>query len=141
MLPLTPFTLKTALQTETIVACYTTTLRDLHLVIPSKFFNHGDEIAIYPNPEGCLMVYPQTAWLKIEEGLKKRPTFDQTVDGMFAQLLNEVVTKPVQNHNLEITETLKQFAALKSEVIWAKTASHVQLWQPARFAEKIQHNT
>ncbi len=132
----TPLTIKTALQTETIVACYTTTLRDLQVAIPSKFYNHGDQIAICPNPEGCLMFYPHTAWQKIEESLKKRPTFDQTVDGMFAQLLNEVVIKPVQNHRLELTETLIQFAALTSEVIWAETTKYVMLWQPARFDEK-----
>ena len=56
---------------------------------------------------------------------------------LFERLFNYVSNETIHDQRVGIPESFIGYAALGTEVIWAETDTHVQLWQPARFAQKI----
>lgn len=140
MITNTPFTIKLGLKDEAIVKCYTTTLEDLHVKIPSQFFSNGAQVAICLNPEGCLMLYPKADWEKVAEALQSRPALDESIENLFTHLLSDVAIEAVQDQQLHIPEILKQFANLEGELIWAETHKFVMLWQAKKFEERWSIN-
>ncbi|MDX1915647.1 MAG: hypothetical protein SFU55_08675 [Methylophilus sp.] len=142
MIPQPPFTIKSVLQDETILAWHKTTLRNLHVAIPNAYFKNGDQITITVHPDGGLLLYPVAAWAPIEEKMKSLPAFmsqgaSSGEPSMAERLLKNVSIETIHGQRVGIPESFLEYAALENDVIWAGTSTHVQLWQPARFAEKV----
>jgi DNA-binding transcriptional regulator/RsmH inhibitor MraZ len=140
MIPNPPFTIKFGLKDEAIVKCYTTTLENLQVKIPSQFFSNGAQVAICPHPEGCLMLYPLATWEKIAETMQSPSALEESIENLFTHLLEEVAIETVEDQGLHIPEILKHFANLEGEVIWAETPNYVMLWQAKKFEERWSIN-
>ncbi|HOY70240.1 MAG TPA: hypothetical protein PL131_11160 [Methylotenera sp.] len=137
-----PFTIKSPLHDVTIIAWHKVSLRNFHVAIPNQHFKNGEQITITVHPDGCLLLYPITTWTPIENMLKKLATnklerASKSEPSALERLLNSVSNETIHDQRVGIPEMFLNYAALDDEVIWAETATHVQLWQPARFAEKI----
>lgn len=141
MIPQAPFTIKSPLHDVTILAWHTVSLRNLHVAIPNQHFKNGEQITITAHPDGALLLYPIASWTPIENIFKKlNSTKDVAINAeasLFERLFNNVSNETIHDQRVGIPESLIGYAALGNEVIWAETDTHVQLWQPARFAEKI----
>lgn len=137
MIPQPPFTIPSLFHVETILAWYATTLHQGHVAIPSQYFKDGDQITVTAHPDGGLLLFSQSGWQRIADKIKKLPAISEDSTYISEQLLNNVTIKTVQEQRLGIPKSFLEFAVLESEAIWAETDSHVQLWQPARFNEKI----
>ena len=141
MIPPAPFTIKSPLHDVAILAWHTVSLRNLHVAIPNQHFKDGEHITITAHPDGALLLYPITSWTPIENILKKLNSAKEVaIDAeasLFERLFSNVSNETIHDQRVGIPESFIGYAALGSEVIWAETATHVQLWQPALFAEKI----
>ena len=142
MIPQLPFTIKSPLHDVTIVAWHRVKLLNLHVTIPNQHFKNGEQITITVHPDGCLLLYPISTWTPIENILKKLPSIQQQDSSnsettAFERLFNSFSNETIHDQRVGIPESFLGYAALENEVIWAETTTHVQLWQPARLAEKI----
>jgi DNA-binding transcriptional regulator/RsmH inhibitor MraZ len=139
MLSQAPMPLSQLYDHTPVVAWHTLPVNRLHVAIPNQYFKDGDQITITVHPDGCLLLYPIVAWEPIERILKTLPLLDVDLSSVFQNLFNQVSTETIHKQQIGIPESFLTYAEIESEVIWAETATHVQLWQPALFATRIKN--
>ena len=87
----------------------------------------------------CIDAWSMEEWTAFEERLAKLPQFDESVVQLRRIYVSSAVDCDVdKNGRLVIPATLRQYANLTREAMWAGMGNHVELWDKARL-EAVRH--
>ncbi len=86
--------------------------------------------------EPCLAAYPMRAWLAFEERLNTLPQFDPAVSSLRRIYVSGAVECEVDKlGRLLIPSSLRGYAGLERDCVWAGMGDHIELWSKSRFDE------
>jgi MraZ protein len=77
----------------------------------------------------CLDVYPQAAWLQLEERLRAKPQFDQRVmrfQNFYVASAHECVLD--KQGRILLPPTLREYAALTRDVVFTSALEKFRIW-------------
>lgn len=84
--------------------------------------------------EPCLAAYPMREWLEFEARLNKLPQFDPAVSNLRRIYVSGAIECEVDKlGRLLIPATLRSYAGLERDCVWAGMGSHIELWSKDRF--------
>ena len=100
------------------------------LSLPVKFRKElGKKLVITRGLEGCLFVYSEKEWSKISSGIAELGMGQAATRGFSRFMLAGAVEVSVDSlGRILIPEFLKDFAHLKSSVVFAGVHSRVEIW-------------
>jgi MraZ protein len=79
--------------------------------------------------EPCLNAYPMPEWLAFEEKLAKLPQFDPAVRKLKRIYVSGAVECEIDDSGrILIPPTLREYAALQKDVVWAGSGKYAELW-------------
>ena len=105
------------------------------LAIPVKFRKElGGKAVLTRGLDGCLFIFPMKEWEQLAEKLGKLPFGKQDSRG-FARLLlaGALEVKFDQLGRILVPDFLKDYAALKKEVVIAGLFNKLEIWDEARW--------
>jgi len=110
------------------------------LTVPSRYRNllaTGVVITRSPN-EPCLMVFPMSEWEQIAAKIDALPKMDQRANRLRRSVFSNAESMELDKQGrILLSQFLREFANIDSEVVLAGMHSHVEIWHP----EKWQHAT
>ena len=100
------------------------------LIVPSKFREQlGNEFVVTKGLDGCLFVYSQEEWKRIEESLREKPLTSKDARKFmrffFAGAANCEVDK---QGRILLPAHLREFAGLEKDVVLVGVGSRVEIW-------------
>ena len=104
------------------------------LAVPSK---HRDALQVQSagrlvmtaHPHRCLLLYPQPAWLPIEEKIVSLPSFDPVASSWKRLLLGHAEELELDaSGRMLVSAVLRQLAGLEKEAMLVGQGSHFELW-------------
>jgi DNA-binding transcriptional regulator/RsmH inhibitor MraZ len=131
-----PITIKNALGETIINSWFETTLHNSHLAIPQQHFKDGEQLTIHVHPENCILLYPISEWKTIEAKLNALPPLTSKQNAL-SNLLKQLAIETIHNQQISIPESYLKYANLVHKVIWAVADTHVILYSPETFQQKI----
>lgn len=82
----------------------------------------------------CLVAYPLSEWRAFEEKLSKLPRFDPHVVKLRRIYVSAAVETPIDAQGrVLIPPTLRAYAALEKDAIWAGMGRYAELWSKERW--------
>lgn len=85
--------------------------------------------------EPCLVAYPLTEWRAFEEKLSKLPRFDPHVVKLRRIYVSAAVEAPIDSQGrVLIPPSLRTYAALEKDVVWAGMGRYAEVWSRERWA-------
>ena len=83
----------------------------------------------------CLVAYPMREWEAFEERLAALPSFDNDVIALKRRYVSPAVECDIDKlGRLLLPSTLREYAFLTRDVLWAGMGKNIELWDRARFA-------
>lgn len=106
--------------------------------LPSKFRKElGNKAVITKSPDACLLVYPLKAWHEIAQTLGKLPMGHRDNRDFGRFMLSGAVEVEVDSiGRILIPEFLRDFAELKSKVVFAGLYDRIEIWNEKDWTEK-----
>jgi len=100
------------------------------LIVPSKFREQlGNEFVVTKGLDGCLFVYSQEEWKRIEESLREKPLTSKDARKFmrffFAGAANCEVDK---QGRILLPANLREYAGIDKEVVSVGVFSRVEIW-------------
>ena len=105
------------------------------MIVPAKFREQlGNEFVVTKGLDGCLFVYSNEEWHRIEENLREKPLTSKDARKFlrffFAGAANCEVDK--QGRFL-LPAVLREYAGLDKEVILAGASKKIEIWNKDRY--------
>jgi MraZ protein len=107
--------------------------------VPSRFREvlaacGESRLVITAGVDPCLVAYPMKEWIAFEERLARLPSFDPSVAMIRRLYVSGAVEVELDKvGRLLIPQTLREFAGLDREALWAGMGRHLELWSKERF--------
>lgn len=107
--------------------------------VPSRFrevLAREDEskLVVTSGLDPCLVAYPMSEWVAFEERLAALPRFDPSVAMIRRLYVSGAVELEMDKlGRLLIPATLRGFAGLERNALWAGMGRHFELWSKERF--------
>ncbi len=107
------------------------------LIVPSKFREQlGNEFVVTKGLDGCLFVYSNEEWQRIEENLREKPLTSKDarmfVRFFFAGAASCEVDK---QGRILLPANLREYAGIDRDVVSLGVYSRVEIWSKERYAE------
>ena len=108
------------------------------LIVPSKFREQlGNEFIVTKGLDGCLYVYSNEEWQRIEENLREKPLTSKDarmfVRFFFAGAANCEVDK---QGRILLPANLREYAGIDKDVVSIGVYSRVEIWSKERYAQQ-----
>ena len=106
--------------------------------LPSKFRKGlGNKVVITKSPDTCLLVYPLKAWEEIAKTLGKLPMGHRDNRDFGRFMLSGAVEVEVDTiGRILVPDFLREFALLKSKVVFAGLYDRIEIWNDKDWTEK-----
>jgi|SRR3989344_2715515 len=106
--------------------------------LPSKFRKGlAGKIVVTKSPDACLLVYPPKAWEKIAATLGSLPMGQRDNRDFGRFMLAGAVEVEVDSiGRILIPDFLRDFAGIKSKVVFAGLFDRIEVWNEKEWAEK-----
>jgi MraZ protein len=106
--------------------------------LPKKFHKGlGNKIIITKSPDACLIIYPIKTWQGIAEPLARLPMGHRDNRDFGRFMLSGAVEVEVDSiGRILIPDFLREFAGLKSKVVFAGLYDHVEVWNEKEWTDK-----
>jgi MraZ protein len=89
--------------------------------------------------DACLVAYPLDEWRAFEEKLSKLPRFDASVVKLRRLYVSAAVEVQADSQGrVLVPPTLRAYAALEKDVIWAGMGRYAELWAKERWTRAIE---
>ncbi|MGZ3420065.1 MAG: division/cell wall cluster transcriptional repressor MraZ [Polyangiales bacterium] len=89
--------------------------------------------------DACLVAYPLDEWRAFEEKLSKLPRFDASVVKLRRLYVSAAVEVQADSQGrVLVPPTLRAYAALEKEVVWAGMGRYAELWAKERWTRAIE---
>jgi MraZ protein len=87
----------------------------------------------------CLVAYAMPEWTAFEERLAKLPQFDRAVQKLKRIYVSGAVECEVDDSGrVLVPPTLREYAGLEKEVLWAGSGKYAELWDKARWRDHFE---
>lgn len=111
--------------------------------IPSKFreilTTNYDERLIITNFDSCLWAYPVVEWLAIEQKVAALPQFNSQVKALQRVFISAATESSVDKQGrIMIPPTLRDYAALKKEIILVGMTKRIEIWSKDRWLSEFE---
>jgi MraZ protein len=84
----------------------------------------------------CLVAYAMPEWSAFEDRLAKLPQFDRAVQKLKRIYVSGAVECEVDDSGrVLVPPTLREYAGLEKEVLWAGSGKYAELWDKGRWRE------
>ena len=114
--------------------------------IPSRFREllsskySDDRLIVTSFVDPCLIAYPVAEWQAFEEKVRALPRFDSKVMQLKRVLISGATECPIdRNGRILIPPVLREFAALKREIVWAGMVDYIEIWAKDGWDPMFQH--
>ncbi len=89
----------------------------------------------------CLVAYTAPEWMAFEERLAKLPQFDSAVQKLKRLYVSGAVECEVDDSGrILIPATLRDYAHLKKDVLWAGSGKYAELWDVTLWKKHFETN-
>ncbi|MCR5678280.1 MAG: division/cell wall cluster transcriptional repressor MraZ [Agathobacter sp.] len=107
------------------------------MIVPSKFREQlGNEFVVTKGLDGCLFVYSQEEWSRIEESFREKPLTSKDARKFmrffFAGAANCEVDK---QGRILLPANLREYAAIEKDIVSVGVLSRVEIWSKERWNE------
>lgn len=86
----------------------------------------------------CLVAYTSPEWNAFEEKLAKLPQFDKAVQQLKRIYVSGAVECDVDDSGrILVPPTLRDYAGLKKDVLWAGSGKYAELWDAGQWKKKF----
>ena len=107
------------------------------LIVPSKFREQlGDEFVVTKGLDGCLFVYSNEEWQRIEEKFREIPLTTKDARKFSRFFFAGAATCEVDKQGrILLPSNLREYAAIEKEVVSVGVLSRVEIWSKDRWSE------
>ena len=107
------------------------------LIIPSKFREIlGDAFVVTKGLDGCLFVYDNEEWKRVEEKLRSLPITNKEARQFVRFFLAGATEAEVDKQGrILIPNVLREFAEITKDVVLVGVGSRIEIWSRERFEE------
>lgn len=107
------------------------------LIIPSRFrFELGEKFILTRGLDGCICIYPMSAWDALEEKLRGLPLTNKNSRLVTRFLVGGAVTCELDKQGrILIPGPLREHAGLTKDVVLAGTLERIEIWDKTRWNE------
>lgn len=110
--------------------------------VPARFRDSLPENGVFVITQAldaCLVAYPLDEWRAFEEKLSKLPRFDASVVKLRRLYVSAAVeVQPDSQGRVLVPPTLRAYAALEKDVVWAGMGRYAELWAKERWTRAIE---
>ncbi len=99
-------------------------------------------LVLTAHPEGCLLLYPLTAWEPIRDQVMTFPSLDRT-----ASVWKRLLIGFAEEHTLDgngrvlLSPELRRFAAIEKQVMFVGQGTHFEIWNVAAWDAQLKSLT
>jgi MraZ protein len=87
----------------------------------------------------CLVAYTSPEWTQFEERLAKLPQFDRAVQKLKRIYVSGAVECEVDDSGrVLVPPTLRDYAGLKKDVLWAGSGKYAELWDVEKWKQHFE---
>ena len=107
------------------------------LIVPSKFREQlGNEFVVTKGLDGCLFVYSNEEWQRIEEKFREIPLTTKDARKFSRFFFAGAATCEVDKQGrILLPSNLREYAAIEKEVVSVGVLSRVEIWSKDRWSE------
>ena len=107
------------------------------LIVPSKFREQlGNEFVVTKGLDGCLFVYSNEEWQRIEEKFREIPLTTKDARKFSRFFFAGAATCEVDKQGrILLPSNLREYAAIEKEVVSVGVLSRVEIWSKDRWNE------
>lgn len=107
------------------------------LIIPSKFREGlGEEFVVTRGLDGCLFVFPNSAWQAFEEKLKSLPLTNKSARQFTRFFIAGATSCELDKQGrILLPGTLREFAELEKDVVLTGMLDRIEIWSKAKWTE------
>lgn len=107
------------------------------LIIPSKFREQlGSEFVVTKGLDGCLFVYSNGEWARIEENLREKPLTSKDARKFLRFFFAGAASCEVDKQGrILLPANLREYAGIEREVVSLGVYSRVEIWSKERYRE------
>jgi MraZ protein len=112
--------------------------------LPSRFRDvlsaaNDDRFVLTSALDPCLVAYPLAEWRSFEEKLSRLPRFDPAVVKLRRLYVSAAIEVPFDGQGrVLIPPSLRAYAGLEKELLWAGMGRHAELWSKDRWSRVIE---
>ena len=105
------------------------------MIVPAKFREQlGNEFVVTKGLDGCLFVYSNEEWHRIEENLRDKPLTSREARKFMRFFFAGAATCEVDKQGrILIPAALKEFAALQKDVVLIGVGNRAEIWSKERY--------
>lgn len=113
------------------------------LSVPSKHRDalqaqSGGRLVMTAHPHRCLLLYPQPAWVPIEEKINSLPSFDPVASAWKRLLLGHAEEFELDGSGrLLVPPVLRELAGLEKEVMLVGQGNYFELWSKDGWSKQM----
>ena len=107
------------------------------MIVPSKFREQlGNEFVVTKGLDGCLFVYSNEEWQRIEEKFREIPLTTKDARKFSRFFFAGAATCEVDKQGrILLPSNLREYAAIEKEVVSVGVLSRVEIWSKDRWSE------
>ncbi len=105
------------------------------LIMPAKFREElGEAFVLTRGLDGCISVYPQTEWKKLEEKLSSLPLTNKNARTITRFLVSSAATCELDKQGrMLVPNALREYAGLVKDVIVTGNLERIEIWDKAKW--------
>ena len=105
------------------------------VVLPIKFrYSLGEKFYITKGVHGCLTIYPEQAFMKLNQELAEQPPLDEDALLLQRVLCGSAFEVTTDNQNrLAIPAVLRKYAGIEGDAVLVGTSNRIEMWNPKRW--------
>lgn len=107
------------------------------LIMPAKFREElGEAFVLTRGLDGCISVYPQNEWKKLEEKLSSLPLTNKNARTITRFLVSSAATCELDKQGrMLVPNALREYAGLVKDVIITGNLERIEIWDKAKWTE------
>lgn len=107
------------------------------LIVPSKFREElGNEFVVTKGLDGCLFVYSNEEWHRIEESLREKPLTSREARKFMRFFFAGAACCEVDKQGrILLPANLREFAGIEKDVVSVGVYSRVEIWSKEKYEE------
>ena len=112
------------------------------LIVPAKFRDQlGDEFVVTKGLDGCLFIYDNKEWAKLEEKITTLPLSNQNARKFSRLLLAGATSCEVDKQGrILLPANLRKHAKLEKDVALVGVGSRIEIWDQATWDEVNEYD-
>lgn len=114
------------------------------LAVPSKYRDEvmsscSGKLILTAHPHGCLLLYPEPAWLPVEEKLNALPSFDLRAAAWKRMMAGYATDLDLDGQGrFLVPPELREIARLDKQVMLVGQYSHFEIWSAEGWRAQIE---